>query len=230
MSTYPPSQMPTGPQQPWPGWQQPLPPVQQPTNPLATSGFVTSLIGAILALVPLLGIVSWIICPIGICLAIAGFVAAGSRQGVGRTLAGVGIGLGVVGLIICVVWAVGFAAAVNSSSSTRSASAPSYSASSSGGSSSGSGTSGAGSSESLPAGTFGQGTYEVGTDIQPGRYKTSGASEDSIWQFCMASREKADGSAIGFPETTNTGPAFIEVKASDAQVTFSGECTWTRQG
>ena len=71
--------------------------------------------------------------------------------------------------------------------------------------------------QSGPRTSFSDGTYLLGSEIQPGRYRTSGASPDAIFQFCMASRQRADGQGIGFPETTNTGPAFITIQSSDSQ-------------
>lgn len=83
------------------------------------------------------------------------------------------------------------------------------------------------SSASTPtAGTsFSAGTYEVGTDIQPGTYRTSGSG------FCYWSRLSAnDGeldsiNANGFAE----GPGSMSVKSSDEWIEFSGDCTWTKR-
>lgn len=74
---------------------------------------------------------------------------------------------------------------------------------------------------------WGQGTWLVGEDIQPGRYKTNGDTE-SLFQFCMATREDKNGDPIGFPETTNAGPAYVTVKASDTALSLSGDCKWSR--
>ena len=79
----------------------------------------------------------------------------------------------------------------------------------------------------MPAGSFGQGTYTVGAEIAPGRYRTDGAPAGSLFPFCMAARQGADGTAIGIPETTNNGPAYVTVRASDGLVEFTGDCTWS---
>jgi hypothetical protein len=101
--------------------QQPYPPSYPPhgyapqpqpqSNGLATGGFVTALCGAVIALIPFLGIVSWVISPIGLILSIVGLVLAGRRQA-GRGLAIAGIVLGVLGLIICSIYLAAFGAAV----------------------------------------------------------------------------------------------------------------------
>jgi hypothetical protein len=82
--------------------------------------------------------------------------------------------------------------------------------------------------QSGPRTSFSNGTYLVGSEVQPGRYRTSGASPDALFQFCMASRQRADGQGIGFPETTNDGPAYVTIQSSDAQVEFTGPCTWVK--
>lgn len=202
-----------------PPYQQPQYP-QQPSNGIATGGFVVALIGAVLALVPFLGIVSWVISPVGLVLSIIGLTAASRKDGAGRGLAIAGVILGGLGLLICVLWAIGFAGAVSESNRGTSTSytAPSYSAPTS---------AAAPTSAVVPTGSFSQGTYTVGAEIAPGRYRTAGAPEGSIFPLCMASRQRADGSPIGIPETTNEGPAYVTVRSGDGQVQFSGDCVWS---
>ncbi|WP_433781915.1 DUF4190 domain-containing protein [Actinomycetospora sp. CA-101289] len=204
-------------QYPGPGPYGPPPPYPPPSNGLATAGFVVALVGAVLALVPFLGIVAWVISPVGLVLSIVGMTAAGRRQGTGRGLAVAGIVLGVVGLLICFLWVSAMAAATSGSTTSSTYSAPSYSAPT---------QSAAAESATTPAGSFGQGTYTVGSEIAPGRYRTDGAPDDSVFPLCMAARQSADGSSIGMPETTNNGPAYITVRASDGLVEFTGDCTW----
>lgn len=195
-------------------------PQQQPSHGMATGGFVVALVGAVLSLIPFLGIVSWVISPVGLVLSIVGLTAATRKNGAGRGLAIAGVILGGLGLLVCMLWAIGFAGAVSESQTGTSTSytAPSSSAPSS---------AAAPTSAAAPAGSFSQGTYTVGSEIAPGRYRTAGAPEGSIFPLCMASRQRADGTAIGIPETTNEGPAYITVRASDGLVEFTGECVWS---
>jgi hypothetical protein len=199
-------------------------PEPRPSHGLATAGFVIALIGAVLALVPAVGVVSWVLAPLGLVLSIVGLQRSG-RMG-GRGLAISGTILGALGLLICLIWMAAFVFSITHTTTTGPSTTPSSS----------SRYTSAPSAAAVPdsstgAGGFSQGTYEVGTgsgQIAPGKYRTTGASPDQLWQFCMASREKGDGSAIGFPVTTNTGPAFVTVRSSDGMVEFSGSCTWTR--
>ncbi|GLZ51789.1 DUF4190 domain-containing protein [Actinomycetospora sp. NBRC 106378] len=204
------------------GWVQmpaggvPVPP-PEPRNGLATAGFVVALIGAVFALIPLVGIVSWVISPVGLVLSIAGIVAA-TRHGVGRGLAIAGAVLGVIGLIICLAWV---AAIGSAASKAPSYSSGSYSSGSYGSSSSSSGSSAA----SLPAGTYGAGTYAVGSEIQPGTYRTTGAS------YCYWARLKsADGELGSIIANDNVdGSSTMVVKSTDQYIEFSGSCTWTKK-
>ncbi|MCD2187786.1 hypothetical protein [Actinomycetospora soli] len=200
------------------GWVQmpaggvPVPP-PEPRNGVATAGFVVALIGAVLALIPIIGIVSWVLSPVGLVLSIAGLVAA-TRHGVGRGLAIAGAVLGAVGLLICLIWV----AAIGSAAST----APSYS---SGTYSASSGSSGSSSAASLPAGTYGAGTYAVGSEIQAGTYRTSGAN----WCY-WARLSSADGELSSINANDNVdGSSTMVVKASDKYIEFSGDCTWTKK-
>lgn len=203
------------------GWVQmpaggvPVPP-PAPRNGLATGGFVVALIGAVLALIPIIGIVSWVLSPVGLVLSIAGLVAA-SRSGVGRGLAIAGVVLGAVGLLICMIWV---AALGSAASKTPSYSSGTYSSSSAGTSSAGSS-----SAASLPAGTYGSGTYAVGSEIQPGTYRTSGAT----WCY-WARLSSADGELSSINANDNVdGSSTMVVKSSDKYVEFSGDCTWTKK-
>ncbi|MDD7963918.1 DUF4190 domain-containing protein [Actinomycetospora lemnae] len=201
------------------GYYGPPPVVPQPTNGLATGGFVVALVGAVLALVPFVGIVAWVISPVGLVLSIVAQAAAIRRGGVGRGLANAGIVLGAVGLLICVLWVSAFASATSTPSTSGTGStAPTYSSAPS---------SASAPAPAVPAGSFGQGTYTVGGEIAPGRYRTAGAPADSLFPFCAAYRKQADGTPIGIPETTNEGPAYITVRASDGLVEFSGDCVWS---
>src|SRR3954453_19241209 len=60
------------------------------------------------------------------------------------------------------------------------------------------------------------GTFVVGQDIQVGRYRTDDAPEDAVFQFCMASRQRLDGTPSGMPESTTPGrPTSLCAQATD---------------
>lgn len=201
------------------GWGQvpaggvPVPP-PAPRNGLATAGFVVALIGAIFAFIPIIGMVSWVLSPVGLVLSVVGIVMA-SRHGVGRGLAIAGAVLGVIGLLICMVWVAAIGSAASSS--------PSYG--SSGTYSASSGSSGSSTAASLPAGTYGSGTYAVGSEIQPGTYRTSGAN------YCYWARlTSADGELSSITANDDvSGSSTMVVKSSDKDIEYSGTCTWTKK-
>lgn len=77
-----------------------------------------------------------------------------------------------------------------------------------------------------PSTSFGDGTYVVGTDIQPGRYKTSG--QGSLDLGCYWSR---DGDLSGDKILANgivNGPTTVEVRSGDTAFEVSGGCQWSR--
>jgi hypothetical protein len=82
----------------------------------------------------------------------------------------------------------------------------------------------AAAAEPAPGTTFSAGTYEVGTEIKPGTYKTSGSS------FCYYERLKnlnGDLDSIVTNEIVN-GQGSMKVASSDEYVKFDGTCTWTK--
>ncbi|GLZ50283.1 hypothetical protein Acsp06_64680 [Actinomycetospora sp. NBRC 106375] len=98
----------------------------QASNGLATGGFVVALCGAVLSIIPFLGIVAWIVAPVGLILSIIGLTRS-AQQG-GRGLAISGVVLGAAALFICLLWVIGLAGASSTSGSTYSTSGYSYSA------------------------------------------------------------------------------------------------------
>lgn len=79
------------------------------------------------------------------------------------------------------------------------------------------------------SGTFGQGTYVVGSDIQPGTYRTTGATAQGL-TLCQWFRLKdTTGDTGAFLASGNAdGPAVVTVKATDGAVEFQGGCVWTK--
>jgi len=83
------------------------------------------------------------------------------------------------------------------------------------------------SSATTPAAgtSFSSGTYEVGTEIQPGNYRTSG-SDWCYWERLTSNDGEFDSIIANGNED---GPSSVSIKSSDAYVKFSGNCTWTKR-
>ncbi|CRK61213.1 hypothetical protein [Alloactinosynnema sp. L-07] len=88
-------------------------PVAPPRNGLGTAGFVVGLIGMLFAFVPIVGVIAWPMVIVGLILSIVGVVLAGKRQATNRGMAIAGVVVSAIGLVVCVIWAVAFANAVN---------------------------------------------------------------------------------------------------------------------
>lgn len=79
-----------------------------------------------------------------------------------------------------------------------------------------------------PEGTFGPGTYEVGVDIQPGKYKTAGGG---LGGSCYWARLKdTNGELDSIIANGNAqGPTTVTIKSGDGA--FETTCeTWTKAG
>lgn len=73
----------------------------------------------------------------------------------------------------------------------------------------------------IPAGprtSFDEGTYEVGVDIQPGRYRSPGG-DNCYWARLDADQEILDNDL-------SSGPSVFTVQESDAFIELN-RCTWT---
>ena len=163
------------------------------------------------------------ISPVGVILSIVGLSAASKRGGTGKGMATAGIVLGGVGLLICVLWAAGFAAAANSGrpSGTTSHTAPSYSVPS---------YSAPATPASVP-GQFGSGTHMLGTgagEIGPGTYSAAAGSSSCYYER-LSSVDGEFSSIIANDGEYNSGPVTVQVKASDAAFQVSGDCVFTRR-
>jgi hypothetical protein len=80
----------------------------------------------------------------------------------------------------------------------------------------------AGAATTIP----GDGTYEVGVDIEPGKYKTAGSAQDSSFS-CYWARLKDDGEDI-IDNSIQNGPQTVTLRAGELfETTRCG--AWTRQ-
>jgi hypothetical protein len=59
--------------------------------------------------------------------------------------------------------------------------------------------------------SFGDGSYEVGIDVAPGKYKSSGATE-GIFEFCSVSTKNAKGDMIDWETANANEQVLITIK------------------
>ena len=97
-----------------PGYYPPHPPIYgpPPENGLGTAGFVLGLIGLLFSPIPIVGVIAWPLVILGVIFASIGVGKANKGTANNRGLAVAGVVLSVLGLVICVLWAAAFAAAV----------------------------------------------------------------------------------------------------------------------
>lgn len=73
-----------------------------------------------------------------------------------------------------------------------------------------------------PPKQYGEGTYVIGVDIKPGTYHTSGAD------ICYWARLSSLSTDDIIDNGNTTGPATIQVRASDKALQIQGDCTFGR--
>jgi hypothetical protein len=86
---------------------------QQPSNGLGTSGFVLGLIGLIFSFIPVIGMIAWPLVILGIIFSAIGLNKAAKGRATNKGLAITGLVVSIIGLVICIVWAVAFKEAVD---------------------------------------------------------------------------------------------------------------------
>lgn len=113
-----------------PGWQPAQPPPASPRNGFGTTALVLGIVGFLFSLIPLVGVIAWPMVILGLVFAFLGWQRGnrGEATNGGTAIAG-GI-TSALGLIVCLIYAIGFAGVVASTSSTTAApnSVPSVSA------------------------------------------------------------------------------------------------------
>ncbi|WP_433802960.1 hypothetical protein [Actinomycetospora sp. CA-084318] len=94
-----------------------------------------------------------------------------------------------------------------------------------GSSTNGAAESGAQAGTTTSGGTLTAGTYEVGSEVQPGTYKTVSSGR------CYYERlRNLDGGIGSIIDNENVeGQGILEIKSSDKYVKISGSCVWTKQ-
>jgi heme/copper-type cytochrome/quinol oxidase subunit 2 len=85
---------------------------QPPRNGLGTAGFVLGLVGLLFSFIPIIGIIAWPLVILGLVLSIVGMVRANSGEATNRGLAIAGTVLSALGLVVCLLYALVFTAAV----------------------------------------------------------------------------------------------------------------------
>jgi hypothetical protein len=85
-------------------------PPQAQSNGLAVASLVVGIIALLLALIPVVGLISWILAPAGL---IMGFLAMGKPTG--RGLAIGGLVTSGIALLICILWVIGMGALMTAS-------------------------------------------------------------------------------------------------------------------
>jgi hypothetical protein len=88
-----------------------------------------------------------------------------------------------------------------------------------------------GAEAAAEANSFGNGTYVVGTDIQPGTYRSDGPTPDAFGMGYWARLSGLGGTldeiiTNALPE----GPATVTISASDTAFESTGMQTWTKIG
>ncbi|AHH93721.1 hypothetical protein GCM10010174_23700 [Kutzneria viridogrisea] len=206
----------------------PVPPqAALPRNGLCTAALTTGLIGALLAIVPLLMV--WASIPLGVLGLVFGLVGIGRvRRGQADRLgfAIAGLVLGVLALVLSTLWIAALAASTSTKPAASPTTAPVAAVAPATSSAAPTTTT---ATPTGPATSFGPGVHVVGTDILPGTYRTAGPTDGAL-PICYWAREKdTSGEFSSIIANDNAkGPTTVTIAATDGAFKTSGCQQWTK--
>jgi hypothetical protein len=85
----------------------------KPSNGLGLTGFVLGLVGLVLSFIPLIGVVAWPLVILGVIFSAIGISKAVKGRATNKGMAITGLVLSVIGIVICILQAAVWGAAVN---------------------------------------------------------------------------------------------------------------------
>jgi len=83
----------------------------QPTNGMGVTALVLGIVGLVFSFMPVIGVIAWPLVILGVVFGGVGISKAGKMPGTPKGPAIAGLTCSLVGLLICVVWLAGVAAA-----------------------------------------------------------------------------------------------------------------------
>lgn len=201
----------------------PPPAAPAPRNGFGTTALVLGILGAIFAVIPIIGVIAWPMVIIGLIFGILGIQRARKGVATNKGMSIAGTALSGFGLLLCILWTAVFGAAaahtpvpaavpaVPALPTVQSAPAAAPVA----------------PAQAPKAGTIpGNGTYVVGTDIQPGTYKSAGPAS-VICYYARLKDTSGDFQSI-ISNNTSQGAATVTIAASDGAFETTGCQTWTK--
>jgi hypothetical protein len=220
---YPPTVGPQYVQQPYQQpYQQAMPPVTPPKNGKATAGLVLGIVGFVLCWVPVLGFL------VGIPAIVFSAIALSKVASKGKPITG--LTLGAVTVLLNVIVTASLAGSSTPEAapvqSTTASAAPVQNTTASAAPVAAAPSTVATvapapvvttkapakpPAEPALATSFGDGTYEVGVDVAPGKYRSSGATE-GLFEFCNVSTTNSKGDTVDWNTANANEQVLITLK------------------
>lgn len=197
-------------------------PAPQPKNGFGVTSLVLGIVGAVFAIIPVVGVIAWPMVIIGLIFGVLAILRARKGVATNQGVAIAGTALSGLGLALCIIWAAAFGAAVANTPAGSLPPAPAMP-----------NVDGApatpGPAEAPAPGTIpGDGTFVVGTEVQPGTYRTAGPNGFNCYYARMADTSGELTSVI--TNGNASGPTTITIAEGDGAFQSSGCQTWTKVG
>lgn len=79
----------------------------QPSNGMAVTSLVLGILGLLFSFIPIIGVIAWPMVILGVVFGGIGINKAGQVPGTSKGMAIAGLVCSIIGLVICIIWAVG---------------------------------------------------------------------------------------------------------------------------
>lgn len=196
-------------------------------NGFGTTALVLGIIGVVFAVVPVVGVIAWPLVILGLIFGVLGILRASKGEANNKSMAITGTALSGVGLLLCLLWTVVFGAVVSEFDT------PAYQLDGPAQQHYGAGQLPPQADvphepvEQVPDGTIpGDGTFVVGSEVQPGTYKTEGTQDFACYYARLADTSGEPQSIIA--NKAPQGPSTVTIEDTDGAFETSGCLPWTK--
>lgn len=196
-----------------------VPQYAAPKNGLGTTALVLGIVGTVFAMIPIIGVIAWPMVILGLIFGLIGIQRVRSGAANNKGVAISGTVLSGIGLALCIIWTAAFGATVaNTPAPTTFPELPAVPQVAD--------VAPAAPAAPAPGTIPGAGTFMVGSDIEPGTYKTAGPDGFGCYYARLKDTSGDFGSIIN--NNVSQGPATVTISASDGAFETSGCQTWTK--
>lgn len=192
-------------------------------NGFGTTALVLGITGVVFSFIPVIGMIAWPLTIVGLIFGVLGILRAGKGEADNRGMAITGTALSGVGLAICLLWTIALVALSQADTTAQPLGTPTQQQDDIGPPPQPANA----PQEQVPDGTIpDDGTFVVGSEVQPGTYKTEGVDGFACHYARLADTSGEPQAIIAYD--IPQGPSTVTIEDSDGAFETSGCQPWTK--